>query len=137
MDEMSEIMEMIRHQQRQISQLSQDCAALLQSSPGSRKGSLLCWRCHQPGHLARNCDGERVPAGARPSPMAKPKGNVQSSPRLATGAPAYNRPGSCNSGGGLRDLPSQPNPTPAIVLHCMCVCVCACAMVLISLLCLF
>lgn len=57
------VMDLLKRQQEQLNQLAQTVAALQApppSGPGSRSGPVVCRRCQQPGHFARECDGERV-----------------------------------------------------------------------------
>lgn len=90
-NELGELKELLKQQQDQLSQLSQTVAAMQNVSSQSRPrrgGPLICLRCQQPGHFARECDGERVPprpranstSGAppsrfRPSQSSQPSGN--------------------------------------------------------------
>ncbi|XP_023815430.1 uncharacterized protein LOC110015877 [Oryzias latipes] len=67
--ELSEIKEMLRLQQEQILQMSQDLLRLQNPSQASRpprRGPIICRRCQQPGHFAQDCDGVRVAPSARP-----------------------------------------------------------------------
>lgn len=61
--ELEELKEMLKQQQSQINQLTRSMAAL-QEPPGRNRfpcdGVVICRRCQQPGHYARECDGERV-----------------------------------------------------------------------------
>lgn len=89
--ELAELKEMLRQQQLQIEQLTRSVASM-QDPPRrnrfSRDGPLICMRCQQPGHYARDCDGERVatssqigprnaarPLDRRPSQPIQPSGN--------------------------------------------------------------
>ena len=59
---------MLEKQQQQIDQLSQSMQQL-QAPPRhsrfTRPTSITCRRCQQPGHYAKDCDNERVPAQSR------------------------------------------------------------------------
>ncbi|XP_067270823.1 uncharacterized protein [Pseudorasbora parva] len=75
--ELSELREMLRRQQQQIDLLTQTMArnqntARNQNSfsrgRASHPAQLICRRCQQPGHFARECDGERCP----PRPLSRP-----------------------------------------------------------------
>lgn len=61
--EMSELKEMLKLQQGQLTQLAQSVAKL-QNPPRSdrpaRAGFVICRRCQKPGHFARDCNGERI-----------------------------------------------------------------------------
>lgn len=60
--ELGELREMLRQQQQQLNQLSQTFARFQTSHVRSRSpcsGPIICRRCQQPGHFARECDGER------------------------------------------------------------------------------
>nr|XP_046249999.1 uncharacterized protein LOC124061801 [Scatophagus argus] len=67
---LSELMDLLKRQQEQLDQLTQTVASLqAPRSQGqtSRSGPLICRRCQQPGHFARECDGGRVPRRQRVS----------------------------------------------------------------------
>lgn len=63
--EVSEMMELLKRQQEQLDLLTQSIA-LLQAAPlhirSPRPGPVICNRCHQPGHIARECRGSRASA---------------------------------------------------------------------------
>lgn len=52
---------MAARNQRQLDLLSQ----WVDAQPESPRSPLTCWRCHQPGHLERECDWPRVVARPR------------------------------------------------------------------------
>jgi len=63
--ELREMREMLKLQQEQLNQLTQSISRLQVSQQQSRtsfRGPIICRRCQQPGHIARECDGARVPA---------------------------------------------------------------------------
>lgn len=69
--ELSELREMLRQQQQQIDLLTQTIArnqSTFSRGRSSRSTQLICRRCQQPGHFARECDGERCP----PRPPTRP-----------------------------------------------------------------
>lgn len=73
--EFNELRELLRQQQRQIDQLTQAMtrnqnAYVRDRSP--RPNPIICRRCQQPGHIARNCHGE-----PRPALMASATGGVR------------------------------------------------------------
>ena len=62
--EVSEMREMLKRQQEQLNQLTESIARLQDSnwrSRPSRSDPVICRRCKQPGHYARECDGARAP----------------------------------------------------------------------------
>lgn len=63
--ELSELKTLQKQQQEQINKLTQCITSLQTSLPQAwplRPGSVVYHRCQQPGHFARECDGERVRA---------------------------------------------------------------------------
>lgn len=67
--EFGELKELLKRQQEQLNQLTHTVASMQSSFPparSSRNGPVTCHRCRQPGHIARDCEGERV--RARPNP---------------------------------------------------------------------
>lgn len=63
--EVSEMKALLRCQQEQLDALTQSISRLQNSQPhrrgrSPRSGPLICLRCQQPGHFARDCDGPRV-----------------------------------------------------------------------------
>lgn len=72
--ELDELRDMLKQQQEQLSQLTQGLARLQGTrlrNPSPRRGPVICRRCQQIGHFARDCEGERVPPRPGPS-MAEP-----------------------------------------------------------------
>lgn len=62
--EMSEMKEMLRQQQETLTQLTQTIALMQRPLPHShstQRGPVICRRCQQPGHFARECQGVRAP----------------------------------------------------------------------------
>lgn len=79
--DMTEIKEMLKKQQEQIDKLS---AHLLQLhnpprwSQPPNNGRVICRRCQQPGHFARNCNNERAPSQqVHSQPYPTPSSAVQ------------------------------------------------------------
>lgn len=69
--ELNEMREMLKLQQEQLNQLTQSISLLQSSHQRScapPRGPIICRRCHQPGHFARECDGVR----ATPRPHSPP-----------------------------------------------------------------
>lgn len=68
--ELSEMREMLKLQQEQLNQLTQSISRLQgshQRSRSSHRGPVICRRCQQPGHFARECDGVRAAPRTRPA----------------------------------------------------------------------
>ncbi|KAG1952466.1 hypothetical protein F2P79_010360 [Pimephales promelas] len=85
--ELSEMREMLRLQQDQLNQLTQSIGRLQSSSQRGRStysGPIICRRCQKPGHFARECEGERVPARAPFTSSAPPPFNRPSHPAPAS-----------------------------------------------------
>lgn len=65
--EINEMKELLRRQQEQLDRLTQSMTRLQESQharPRNRPprfGPIICHRCQQPGHISRDCDGERAP----------------------------------------------------------------------------
>ena len=71
--ELAELKQMLKQQQEQLNQLSSSLLALKHTpKPPFRpvKQSIICRRSQRPGHFARECDVDRVPAEAQPSSHA-------------------------------------------------------------------
>ncbi|XP_048842280.1 uncharacterized protein LOC125715081 [Brienomyrus brachyistius] len=63
---MEEVRALLTCQQKQLSQLTQSVARLQNSSQRDRapqKDPVICRRCQQPGHFARECGGLRIRSG--------------------------------------------------------------------------
>lgn len=66
--DLAELMELMKQQQEQLNQLTQTVASLQAPPPNSRTSSrppVICRRCQQPGHFARDCHAERFPSRGR------------------------------------------------------------------------
>lgn len=72
--EMAELRAMLLKQQEQINQLT-NSLSMLQGPPRparlSRSSPVICRRCQQPGHYARECDNERVITARSPAPRSR------------------------------------------------------------------
>lgn len=71
--ELGELKELLRNQQEQLNQLTRSLAAL-SNAPRTRwnhrQRTVICKRCQQPGHFARECSGEYVAAQPQPASVA-------------------------------------------------------------------
>lgn len=73
--ELKELREMLKLQQEQLNKLTQCVSHLQSSQPRSHslpRRPVICLRCQQPGHIARECDGIRISARPQPSAIAPP-----------------------------------------------------------------
>ena len=73
--ELGELKEILRNQQEQLNQLSRSLAALNnvpKANVDQRKQNVICRRCQQPGHFARECTGGNVAPQAQPAPRTVP-----------------------------------------------------------------
>lgn len=74
--ELQEMREMLKLQQEQLNQLTQSISRLQGSKQYGRtafRGPIICRRCQQPGHIARECDGAHVPTRTQPPlPASQP-----------------------------------------------------------------
>lgn len=131
-DDWAELKALARRNQEHIDALSQWVDTYQRPQPGPPGGTITCWRCKQPGHLARNCDGPRVSTRLQPSPSV-PSRDGQPSPRHSPRRHASPRVGTQRSSGGS-PLPVQSTLTlPGVILNCLCLCVCLCMLVLFNL----
>lgn len=76
--ELKELREMLKLQQEQLNKLTQCVSHLQGSQPRSHslpRRPIICLRCQQPGHIARECDGVRVLARPQPSATAPSSSN--------------------------------------------------------------
>lgn len=74
--EMAEVKEMLKKQQEQLNQLSERLLQLQNPprwSQPPRQGPIICRRCQQPGHIARDCENERVPQVQHTQPRSIPR----------------------------------------------------------------
>lgn len=133
--EFEELKRMAESQQEQIRLISQGIDLLKRLQPGSRGATVICWRCQQPGHLARDCDGQRVTAGAQPSPAAKSGTHGLFSPHRPDGGLPSGL-GSERSRGGLPGprhgpMSIHPNSTSYyVIVQCVYMCLCVCMLML-------
>lgn len=86
--ELKEMREMLKLQQQQLNQLTQSISLLQtsqQHNQAPHRRPVICRRCQQPGHFARECDGVRAPPrpqsslSAVPQPPSRPQYSTQPS----------------------------------------------------------
>lgn len=85
LSELGELREMLRQQQQQINLLTQTMTRnqnAFSRGRASHSNQLICRRCQQPGHFARECDGERCPPRPPSRPLVAP---LSSQPRSLSG----------------------------------------------------
>lgn len=73
--ELGELREMLHRQQQQLDLLTQTIArnqTTFSHRRTPRPAQLICRRCQQPGHFARECDGEQRPPRPLPRPVVAP-----------------------------------------------------------------
>lgn len=80
--DMAKLMEMVQNQQAQLQHFSRGAAT--QGEPrrrgrSPREGPLVCWRCRGTGHIAADCDGERV-VGPPQAPSRRGSGFSENGP---------------------------------------------------------
>lgn len=79
--EMREMREMLQHQQEQLNKLTESIALLQvshQHRHPPRTGPLICRRCNQPGHFARECRAH--------VPHSQPQSNSGGQSRFSSGS---------------------------------------------------
>lgn len=77
--ELRSLRDMLAQQQEQLNQLTQSIASLSQTHQQSRPPRnvpIVCRRCQQPGHYARECDGVRVPSHFRTQGPQQPSNSL-------------------------------------------------------------
>lgn len=67
--ELSELKEILRNQQEQLTQLTKTFATFSNATKTYREG-VICRRCQQPGHYAKECRGKYVAPGPQPAWVA-------------------------------------------------------------------
>lgn len=72
--ELQEVKQMLKLQQEQLKHLTETLAQLQinQQRNHSYRGPVICRRCQQPGHFARECRGERAPPQQSVSASSRP-----------------------------------------------------------------
>lgn len=83
-DMLKQQQQQISQQQQQINQLTRNMAAVQvppQRNRSPRDGPIICRRCQGVGHIARDCDGERVAAPPRANSGNTPLASGNSQPQ--------------------------------------------------------
>lgn len=76
--ELNELKQLLKKQQEQLDRLTQSITSfhtVPECSRLPRRGPIICRRCQQPGHIARECDGPRVPFRPQSSMSAPRQGS--------------------------------------------------------------
>lgn len=78
--EMLEVKEMLKRQQEQLNRLTETLVQLQTSQQRNLppyRGPVICRRCQQPGHFARECEGGRALPRSRSSVPVSPRPSMQ------------------------------------------------------------
>lgn len=77
--ELVELKEILKRQQVQLDLLTRNVGLLQASRPQNRvfSGPVICRRCQEPGHFARDCESQRVPPRPRAATFSNPSQSFQ------------------------------------------------------------